>query len=131
MTIPDPEDEATFDTSKLDWNNRTVAEHGRFLDITRNLIACRRQHVVPLLAETEGFAGGFEAIGDRGLAVSWQLAQNRRLSMVAQLADQSAYGFDRPAGEVIWTSRADVMGDLARGQLPSWSVAYFLTGAPL
>ncbi len=128
--IPDPEEGGTFESSKLDWNDRTEGEHGKMLQVVRELISLRRRHIIPLLKTSEGPSGVFGSVGDRGLLVSWQLASNRRLSMVGQFADVAGLGFERPAGEVIWTSRADIMGDLARGRMPSWSLAYFLTGAP-
>ncbi len=128
-SIPDPEILQSFLESKLDWEERDQPDHAALLESVRELINVRRRHITPLLAQTGGLAGSFEKIGDRGLLVSWQMSAQNRLSMVAQLDEGSAVGFERPAGEYLWSSRDDVMGDLARGQMPAWSTAYFLTGA--
>ncbi len=40
--IPDPQDPATFERSKLDWGEVDDGEHGRLRDVYRKLIALRR-----------------------------------------------------------------------------------------
>jgi maltooligosyltrehalose trehalohydrolase len=42
-TVPDPQAPATFDASKLDWDERSLPEHRRVLDWYRALIALRRR----------------------------------------------------------------------------------------
>ncbi|WP_370511007.1 malto-oligosyltrehalose trehalohydrolase [Cellulomonas sp. SLBN-39] len=48
VTVPDPQDPATFAASVLDWSELEVGEHARLLEWHRTLIALRR--VVPDLA---------------------------------------------------------------------------------
>jgi maltooligosyltrehalose trehalohydrolase len=40
--VPDPQDEATFERSKLDWAERESGGHVRMLTVYRDLIALRR-----------------------------------------------------------------------------------------
>ncbi|MFD6881320.1 malto-oligosyltrehalose trehalohydrolase [Rhodococcus sp. NPDC060084] len=40
--VPNPQDPATFEVSKLNWDERTAPEHARLLDCYRELIALRR-----------------------------------------------------------------------------------------
>jgi maltooligosyltrehalose trehalohydrolase len=41
--VPDPQDEATFLTSKLDWDEPGVGEHARILELHRRLAQLRRE----------------------------------------------------------------------------------------
>jgi maltooligosyltrehalose trehalohydrolase len=45
--IPDPQAPATFETSKLDWNELDDDPHKEILDWHRQLIALRKKHVTP------------------------------------------------------------------------------------
>jgi maltooligosyltrehalose trehalohydrolase len=47
--VPDPQDEATFTRSRLDWDERERGEHAALLDWHRRLIALRRR--VPALTD--------------------------------------------------------------------------------
>jgi maltooligosyltrehalose trehalohydrolase len=47
--VPDPQDEATFTRSKLDWAEADVEAHAELLTWHRHLIALRRRH--PELAD--------------------------------------------------------------------------------
>ncbi|MGV9599628.1 malto-oligosyltrehalose trehalohydrolase [Streptosporangium sandarakinum] len=47
--VPDPQDPATFERSRLDWSERDKEVHGRLLDWHRELIALRRR--VPALTD--------------------------------------------------------------------------------
>lgn len=40
--VPNPQDVATFDRSKLDWSEPAVGDHARLLELYRSLIALRR-----------------------------------------------------------------------------------------
>jgi maltooligosyltrehalose trehalohydrolase len=40
--VPDPQDPATFDRSKVNWQETQTGEHARLLDVYRRLIALRR-----------------------------------------------------------------------------------------
>ncbi len=42
--VPDPNDPATFERSKLDWSEASVGDHGRLLDLYRRLARLRREH---------------------------------------------------------------------------------------
>ncbi|QGQ19482.1 malto-oligosyltrehalose trehalohydrolase [Cellulomonas sp. JZ18] len=48
IEVPDPQDPATFERSRLDWSEPAQPEHARLLDWYRELVALRRQ--VPDLA---------------------------------------------------------------------------------
>ena len=49
--VPDPQDPATFERSRLDWSELASASHARIFDLYRRLIALRRE--VPELTDPE------------------------------------------------------------------------------
>jgi len=128
--IPDPEAPETFEASKLDPAELEQDTQGAMYAHVRRLLTLRRQHIVPYLGDAAGHSGTFETIGERGLSVAWTLGTERRLTMLAQMGDEAGHGFVRPAGELVHVSDDTAMGELARGTLPPWSVAVFLTGEP-
>jgi maltooligosyltrehalose trehalohydrolase len=53
--IPDPQAEATFERSRLDWSEREREPHASVLRLTRALLALRSENPVPASAEREAF----------------------------------------------------------------------------
>ena len=101
--IPDPNDDGTFEASRLDWSTIARAPHSRWLAHYRELLALRRQHIVPLLPD---IASGhrWDALADVGLQVRWQLRDGGALLLDAQLSDAEARR-DFPAGRPIYELR--------------------------
>ena len=107
--IPDPLAASTFESAKLDWS----AMDQRLLSLYRDLIAARREHVVPLLpAITRG--GSATTLGDGAVELRWH-AGARTLVLAANLSDARV---DLPAsnGRVLWSE-----GDTTPALGP-WSV---------
>ncbi|MEI5673142.1 MULTISPECIES: malto-oligosyltrehalose trehalohydrolase [unclassified Nocardioides] len=42
--VPDPQDPASFERSRLNWDEQTGGQHARLLDVYRRLAALRREH---------------------------------------------------------------------------------------
>jgi maltooligosyltrehalose trehalohydrolase len=76
--IPDPNDPATFRSSKLAWGERDHGRHARRLARVRELLALRRRHLLPRLA---GVARGEAQIAGRALRVSWRLGDGALLTL--------------------------------------------------
>ncbi|HKI64393.1 MAG TPA: malto-oligosyltrehalose trehalohydrolase [Burkholderiales bacterium] len=72
--IPDPNAEATFLRSKLDWSKRDSAR----LSLVRELLAIRQRHLAPRLA---GAKSGSFAVTNQTLLLSWPLGDGSRLHM--------------------------------------------------
>ena len=107
--IPDPLAESTFESAKLDWS----AMDRHLLSLYRDLIAVRREHVVPLLpAITRG--GSATTLGNGAVVLRWH-AGARTLVLAANLSDARV---DLPAsnGRVLW-SEGDTVPTLG-----PWSV---------
>ena len=71
--IPDPNDPATFEASRIDWAGVETPEGEATLATLRELLALRRDHVVPFLAQAGGGAGRIVEERDGGIAVDWRL----------------------------------------------------------
>jgi malto-oligosyltrehalose trehalohydrolase len=83
--IPDPNDDATFLASRLDWEAAGSGEGARRLDLHRRLIAIRTREIVPRLPGMTAMNGEAAPRGERGLAARWRLGDGSRLHLVANL----------------------------------------------
>ena len=75
--VPDPQAPETWNASKLDWNERTRADHGRILGLYRALLHLRREDVVLRESSRDrlhAFSRGALLVVDR-----WNGAERRRL----------------------------------------------------
>ncbi|WP_208247251.1 malto-oligosyltrehalose trehalohydrolase (plasmid) [Rhizobium sp. T1470] len=122
-TLPDPTDETTFLSAKLDWNRREQLGHREFLELYRHLITVRRVHIVPLLDTMR--SGGHIGPSRQLIDVHWDLREGRKLHLIANLS-HAPVATDLPqSGSLIW--RTQQAGDL----LPPWYVCWTLEDEPL
>jgi maltooligosyltrehalose trehalohydrolase len=113
--IPDPNGEAAFTASRLDWTERRRAPHDAWLALYTGLLQCRQRHLVPWL---DGAASGrWDRPASGTLRLSWPLAEGRRWHLLAQLSDRAG-----PA-EIVAALPGDVVHASHAGPgLPPWSV---------
>jgi maltooligosyltrehalose trehalohydrolase len=123
-TIPDPCDEATFESARLDWSERQLPQHQAWLSLTRRLLDVRHRQVIPLLGEERRAFGRWQAIGERGLRVSWLLSGDAELSLFANLGDLPMAGLAFPQTNPFYSSPGL---NAAQDALAPWSLAWFLT----
>jgi 1,4-alpha-glucan branching enzyme len=124
--IPDPNAEATFLASKLDWSKLEDAEHAERLDWVIMLARLRRELIVPGLAAGPAASLGAAGWNETALSAGWRLGDGSRLSLIANLGAARVAGFARPEGELILESRPGLIEEIGQGQLPGWSLAWFL-----
>lgn len=126
--IPDPNDLATFERCKLDWNCLNHPQHKSWLEYYRQLLALRRTQIVPHLP---GIGGGakFELIGVSGLSVCWCLGDGAQLILLANLGDASVEGILNVTGTPVYFSQTDLPEIFSTGTLPPWCAAWFITEA--
>jgi maltooligosyltrehalose trehalohydrolase len=99
--IPDPTDEKTFLSSKIDWSEMTREPHASVLADLRELIAIRHREIVPLIGGRY-FDGSYN-VTDDVLKVEWRFEAGG-LGFAASFADK-ARAIDVPESvRIIWRS---------------------------
>ncbi|OUL98248.1 malto-oligosyltrehalose trehalohydrolase [Variovorax sp. JS1663] len=112
--IPDPNAASTFEASKLRWDECADPLHEAWRVQVGEMLALRRQKLVPLLAGQRG-AGRFDA-KDGLLRVEWTLADTTRgeddprLHLLAHFGERPAEGVAAPPGEVLHASAIEREG---------------------
>jgi maltooligosyltrehalose trehalohydrolase len=125
VVIPDPNDEATFLISKLDWTERERLPGATLLAFYRNCLAIRRERVVPLLgAILEG--GTFDVLDERIVRVRWPLRDGRSLVLLASFAGETVHGISMQQGETLFVNDATLAASLARSDLQAHGVVLTL-----
>ena len=132
-SIPDPNEPATFERSKLDWDSLQPSPHNEWLAFYRNLLAIRRNKIIPCLAAIKGEAAAFHLLGKTGLSVRWDLGAGSVLSLLANFGEAPLSFTDEtlPIGNTLYVYPSDLNVELAASRLPPWSVAWFLQGEPV
>jgi malto-oligosyltrehalose trehalohydrolase len=127
--IPDPNDAATFLSSRLDWNALEQEPQAGWLRLHRELLALRRREIVPRLAGTKGGEATYEVLGGRALWVGWRLGDGAYLTLIANLGDEPVELRGR-AGESgatqLHSEPPSAKAALAEGRLPRWSALWSL-----
>jgi maltooligosyltrehalose trehalohydrolase len=116
--IPDPLDQQTFRSAIPDWDGRESPPGRERLRLVRELLAIRRERIIPKLAGAR-FAGA-TARDDGLLRAEWRLGDGTPLYLVANLSGRAIAGERQPgSGTNIW-------GEGLTGALPPWSVDWRL-----
>jgi maltooligosyltrehalose trehalohydrolase len=127
--IPDPNAAETFARSRLDWGELETPGCRERLDLVRELIALRRERLMPRLAAAPGGRAQYRVQG-RALLVEWELAGGARLRLAANLSAEPAreLGWTLP-GQRLYALPAGLPGEARLDSLPPWSVVAALAGA--
>jgi 1,4-alpha-glucan branching enzyme len=121
--IPDPNAEAAFVRSKLDWTTINEPFHHNWSEFYRTLLTHRREHVIPHL--TNRVCAKFAAQGT-GLIVTWKFEEDVALTLVANLGASPIANPPCPIGKLLYTNTEMVTEGWNQQELPAWSVAWFL-----
>ncbi|WP_173932368.1 malto-oligosyltrehalose trehalohydrolase [Chelativorans sp. Marseille-P2723] len=127
--IPDPNELSTFEASRLDWHRAGSAVGQRRLNLFRNLLQVRMNHLGPYLKSMRSIRAEPLRIADAAFAVRWGLG-DRTLLLVANFA-----AADVEAGEIvrnpasIYESSSGAFEKLRQGRLPGKSVLLLTEGA--
>jgi maltooligosyltrehalose trehalohydrolase len=125
-SIPDPNAEITFTSCKLDWKSLDEPSHQSWLGFYHDLLALRRNTIVPHLRNISGRYSTFTVGQSNSLAVDWKLANKVTLRLIANLGSNSVTPPAAPAGRLIYSTVEDIPEKLNNGTMPPWSVAWFL-----
>jgi len=125
--IPDPNDTATFEHSRLDWSEPGDADHAAWLDYHRELLAIRRSAIVPLLAQAPGGGARASVLAHAAFEVDWSYRDDRHLTLVANLGDAPTAAPPVPAGQLLHATPSDAAALTAKGStLEPWSARWYL-----
>lgn len=115
--IPDPLDQSTFDSARLDWPTRNDAAGQRRLKLVRELLALRAQHIVPRLA---GARFGHAEATDQGfLTAHWRMGDGARLHLRANLSARTVSSAPPATTQTIW-------GNTDTGMGMPWSIQWWI-----
>ncbi|GAA1644361.1 malto-oligosyltrehalose trehalohydrolase [Microbacterium flavum] len=112
--VPDPNDPATFERSKLDWSEATEGAHARLLALYRDLARLRRER--PALSDSDRSGHEAEAAGDS----RWTLRRGSATVYVNLSPEE--WTVTLPEGREVWLSTDD-RGDAAGADAESFSLA--------
>ncbi len=127
--IPDPQAEATYRGSTLDWRKRKEPPHAACLAFHRELLRVRRAEIAPRIGRMPPGRAAYRATDGGLLTVQWLLADGSCLHLAAQLSDKAGHETaEGVAGQVIWSNAPAVAEHRPLRDLPPWFVAFFLEG---
>ena len=118
--VSDPLEPRTFESAKLDWEERDGASGKRRLALVRELLSIRRREIVPRLA---GAAFGDATASEDGLlTANWRMGDGTMLGLLANLSPAAiTREVQQKAGRPIWGGGSETL-------LPPWSV-YWRVGS--
>jgi maltooligosyltrehalose trehalohydrolase len=88
--VPDPLEKSTFQSAVLDWQSRNQPAQRQRLALVQELLAVRRQEIVPRLANA--VFGEAHAADNGMLTAHWRLGDGARLELTANLSDLEITG---------------------------------------
>ncbi|SFE49900.1 malto-oligosyltrehalose trehalohydrolase [Nitrosomonas sp. Nm166] len=122
--IPDPCASHTFDLARLDWLKQKCSPHREWLMLYRELLALRRQVIIPRLAITHG--DSYQVFASHALRADWQIGSDAWLTVYVNLGAASADLTAAPSGRMFYGSVENLDQQLSSGILPAFSAAWYL-----
>lgn len=132
--IPDPNDPATFQASKLDWDCLERAPHRDWLAFYRTLLALRRRVLAPRLDGARALGAG--VLGPAAVCAAWRLGDGARLTLFVNLGSAPVERVALPLslpnilpqGEPLYAWPADAPGPASGRLAPACTVCYLEEG---
>jgi maltooligosyltrehalose trehalohydrolase len=125
-SIPDPNAESSFTSSKLDWRSLDEPTHQSWHTFYHDLLALRRDAIVPHLQNLRGRSGTFTVGQSNSLAVDWKLGNEVTLRLITNLSSDPVTPPAPSSGRLIYSTVDGMTERLETGKMPPWSVAWFL-----
>jgi malto-oligosyltrehalose trehalohydrolase len=124
--IPDPNSEATFEASRLDWDSLQQPPHQDWLRFYRQLLKLRHEYIVPRLSSSCKIKADYAVLGALGLAAHWEFSDGSKLTLLANLGSNAISSVTLPDSRIIYASERVSRNELNQGSLSAWSVVWFL-----
>jgi maltooligosyltrehalose trehalohydrolase len=123
--IPDPNAEATFMSSKLDWGRASDAAGSAWVEFYRRCLDARRRYVVPLVPLLTS-AGSARVADETLLMVVWRATDQRTLHLTANLGARVSAPIAIEPGELAFATPG-MPGPGAYAPLPGYGVSLSVT----
>jgi len=125
QSIPDPQADATWARSVLEWSLADAAPHREWLDFHTALLRLRHAEIVPLSADSVVPRTRWLQLGETTIEVEWEFPARGTLRLVANLGrDAVPHGGPRATwGRPLYTLKLEAAGWTS---LPPWSVGWYL-----
>ncbi len=123
--IPDPNAEATFLQSKVDWSAQEESGHREILDLYRVLLAVRQKEIGPRIEELQIGVAGYEVLATHAVWVCWPFTERGSLLLLANLGDVAVRLKNPVTGQVLFHMGMDA-DHLSVDALPPYSAMWLL-----
>jgi malto-oligosyltrehalose trehalohydrolase len=118
--VPDPQSDATFAASKLQWGDLDSKPHAERLQWYRRVLEARRANIVPLLLSIQR-AGHGEVIDSGAVLVAWRCEDGCELCLAANLS-ANPVEFPPQDGRLIWHEGPPAEGTVFGPWTVRWTV---------
>ena len=121
--LPDPTAAATYLSARLNWLDREQQPHARVLESFRQLLAIRRERIIPIIPAIHSAMGRELAPG--GIGVDWSLTGGGTLKLRANLSEKRISLLpSAPTGDYLYVTHP--AGSSPPAELAAWSVIWLL-----
>lgn len=128
-SIPDPSDEKTFVSSKLNWEDLKNPEYGQMFNFYKSLIEIRKKTILPIIKDIKKSV--FEIINDKSFVVNWYLDSKKqnKLTVIANFDNRPVpLKLDLKETNIIAISNFELKAKLIKDKvLPPKTVLWLLS----
>jgi malto-oligosyltrehalose trehalohydrolase len=118
--IPDPQDPATFEQSKLHWEDCGSPICADWLGWYQRILTARRTWIQPLISQIPS-AGAAQVIATNCVFVNWRTLQHQHLRLAANLSD-SRQEFPLDRARVLWHEGGAPSGNSLPPRAVRWTL---------
>jgi len=104
--IPDPLDEQTFQSGKLDRAQMQEEVHVEWTDWYKRILVVRKAEIIPRLPRFGPHAGTYQVLGTGAVVVHFAVGGDEQLVLAANLSDTTTDGYLLATGEIMWLEGA-------------------------
>ena len=124
--IPDPNADSTYRASYINWVALEGETHQRCHQLYRRLLELRHREIVPRLKSGAVRAVDYSRWGALGLTTTWALADDARLTLMANLGGEDETGPGIGTGDLLFQTHPGLVNGYKQGLVPAWSVLWLL-----
>lgn len=131
-TIPDPNDPKTFEASRpafdaVDLETDIGLDHRSWLELYRELLTLRHQHIVPRLPGAHAL--GADTLGDGAVSARWRMGDGSVLRIDLNLTEHAVTAPELESATLLFASPANSVELSRRGTLNPYTAVVSLTAS--